>query len=88
MQTKSNQRKDQRLKYKNTIQYEEYLGDERYGTPVATEAFDISARGLGFYDNKEFKLNSTLRISCYVSDNEKISFTASVVRLQIDKHPG
>ncbi len=85
MQTKSNQRKDQRLKYKNTIQYEEYLGDERYGTPVATEAFDISARGLGFYDNKEFKLNSTLRISCYVSDNEKISFTASVVRLQIDK---
>lgn len=85
MQSKSNQRKEERFKYKNTIQYEEYLGHELYGPPVATEAFDIGARGIGFYDNKEFKLNSQLRISCYVSDTEKISFIAAVVRLQIYK---
>jgi twitching motility protein PilT len=87
MQAKSNQRKDERLKYKNIIQYEEHLGGDLYGAPVATEAFDIGARGIGFYDNKEFKLNAQLRISCNVSDTEKISFVVSVVRLQIYK-PG
>ena len=83
MQPKTNQRKDERLKYKNTIQYEEYLGDELYGTPIATNTFDIGARGIGFYANKEFKLNSKLRISAYISDTENISFIASVVRLQL-----
>ena len=52
MQARSNQRQDERLKYKNLIQYEEYLGGDLYGAPVATEAFDIGARGIGFYDNK------------------------------------
>ena len=83
MQSKANQRKEERLKYKNIIQYEEYLGDELYGTPIATNTFDIGARGIGFYANKEFKLNSQLRISAYISDTENISFIASVVRLQL-----
>jgi twitching motility protein PilT len=85
MQSKANQRKEERLKYKNIIQYEEYLGDELYGPPITTNTFDIGARGIGFYANKEFKLNSQLRISSPISDTEKISFIASVVRLQLYK---
>jgi pilus retraction protein PilT len=85
MQSKTNQRKEERLKYKNIIQYEECLGDGLYGTPIATNAFDIGTRGIGFYVNKEFKLNSQLRISAYISDTEKVSFIVSVVRLQLYK---
>ncbi len=85
MPPKINQRREERLKYKNIIQYEEYLGNELYGTPIATNAFDIAARGIGFYSNREFKLNSQLRINCSISDTEDISFVASVVRLQLYK---
>ena len=85
MPLKINVRKEERLKYKNIIQYEEYLGNELYGTPVATNTFDIGIKGIGFYANKEFKLNTQLRISSHVSDTEKISFIVSVVRLQLYK---
>ncbi len=85
MLIKTNKRKELRLNYKNTIQYEECLGNELYGTPVSTKTFDISARGIGFYADKEFKLQSQLRITCYISDTEKISFISSVIRIQLDK---
>ena len=81
----ANQRKDVRLKYKNTIQYEECLGNELYATPVATTTFDLAARGIGFFANKEFKLKTQLRITCYVTNHESISFIASVVRLQLNR---
>jgi twitching motility protein PilT len=85
MQTKVNLRKEERLKFKNIIQYEEYFDNGLYGTPIATSTLDISSKGIGFYTNKEFKLNTKLRISCYISDTENISFIASVVRLQLYK---
>ena len=85
MPEKTNLRKEERLKYKNTIQYEENIGDELYATPVSTNTFDLATRGIGFYANKEFKLKSKLRISCAVSNSENISFVVSVVRLQFNK---
>jgi twitching motility protein PilT len=85
MRLKANQRKELRFKYKNTIQYEELLDNGTYGTPVSTNTFDLGARGIGFYSNREFKLNSRMKITCYVSDSENISFVSSVVRLQINK---
>jgi twitching motility protein PilT len=84
MPSKTSKRKEERLKYKNTIYYEECLGDDLYETPVEANAFDIGARGIGFYTNKEFKLNTLMRISTYISDTEKISFIAAVARLQLN----
>jgi pilus retraction protein PilT len=85
MISKSNQRKDDRLKFKNTIQYEEYLGNELYGPSVVTNTFDIGAQGIGFYTEKEFKLHTELRVTCSVSNTEKISFIVSIVRIQLYK---
>ena len=84
MQFKVNKRKEVRLKYKNTIQYEESLGNDQYGPYITANTFDLGPRGIGFFSNKEFKLNTQLRISCYISDSDHISFIASVVRLQLD----
>jgi len=85
MGEKMNLRKDVRLKYNNIIQFEEYLSNDIYSTPVTTNTFDIALRGIGFFANKEFKLKTQLRIHCHVSNNESISFLASVVRLQLNK---
>lgn len=85
MESKANLRKDIRLKYKNTIQYEEYLGNELYATPVTTNTIDLAARGIGFYANKEFKLKTQLRIHCHISNSESVQFIALVVRLQLNK---
>jgi twitching motility protein PilT len=85
MPAKPNQRRDERLKYKNTIQYEECLGDDRFGTPVEAEAFDITARGIGFYANKEFKIGAQLKVAARISSTENIFFTVSVMRLQLHK---
>jgi twitching motility protein PilT len=82
---KHNQRKELRLKYKNSILYEEYLGSGLYGTPVTTNSFDISINGLAFYASRELKLKSQLKITCYVSDRENITFMSHVIRLQIVK---
>ncbi len=85
MLSKLNQRKEERLKFKNVITFEESLGEERYGITSSAKTFDLGARGIGFYTNKEFKLNTLLRVNFQISNSEKISFIASVVRLQLYK---
>ncbi len=79
------QRKDVRLKFMNIIQYEKIKRQDvyGYGAPTATTAVDISARGIGFYANEEFELNSNLRISCNLTSTEIISFQVRVVRMEL-----
>jgi pilus retraction protein PilT len=85
VQSKPNQRKNDRLKFKNTIQYEECLENGLYAPSVVANTFDIGAQGIGFYANKEFKLHTDLKVTCYVSNTERISFIVSVVRIQLYK---
>lgn len=85
MYSKPEQRKDARFKFKNNIQYERVNKDGTFGTPIATIALDIGFRGLSFYANEEFELNSQVRITCYISGKEQIEFVARVVRMQIFK---
>lgn len=83
MKTKHNQRSESRLKYKNLIQYQEILEDGSYGTPISTQAYDISMRGVGLFISEEVKLKTKVLISCYISDHELISFVVSVVRIEM-----
>ena len=85
MHSKTNQRKDDRLKFKNTILYEECLDDGLFGPAVMANTFDIGAQGIGFYANKEFKIHAKLRVTCYISNTERITFIVSVVRIQLYK---
>jgi len=85
MPPKINQRKEERTKYKNIIQYEERLGSESFSNPTMADTFDISPRGLGFYSNKEFKIGTILRVTSHISNDESISFLITVVRIQLYK---
>ena len=85
MEPRANHRQEIRLKYKNTIQCEEYLGNDVYATPVSTSTIDLSSKGIGFYSSKELKLKTRVRINCYISNNESISFVATIVRLQLNQ---
>ncbi len=78
-------RKEPRLKFKNTIQYEKIKRNDvyGYGAPISTTAVDIGSRGIGFYANEEFDLNSNLRITCNIASNVLVSFQVRVVRMQI-----
>jgi pilus retraction protein PilT len=85
VQSKSNQRKDDRLKFKNTIHYEECLENGLFSPSVVANTFDIGAQGIGFYASKEYNLHTKLRVTCYISNTERISFIVSIVRIQLYK---
>ena len=85
MISKYDQRKEFRLKYKNSIKYEECLDNGLYADPVVADTVDIGAANIGFNAIKEFKLNTQLRITCNISEAENVSFVASVVRIELNR---
>jgi twitching motility protein PilT len=85
MYSKIEQRKNVRLAFKNNIQYAKMNKDGSYGTPISTIAHDIGVNGISFYTSEEFELNSQVRISCHVSEEEQVSFIARIVRMQISE---
>jgi twitching motility protein PilT len=63
------------------IQYETLLNEGKYEVPATTFAKDISASGIGFYMKEKIQVGTRLRVSLYVSDDEKIFLNGKIRRI-------
>ncbi|MBU0693115.1 MAG: PilT/PilU family type 4a pilus ATPase [Candidatus Omnitrophica bacterium] len=82
---KIERRKARRFRFRFSIQYEEITPEGDFSVPVTTTVCDVSKGGISFYCPKILELNSKVRITIFLSQNDEVSLIGRVVRMQVDE---
>jgi twitching motility protein PilT len=76
-----NRREQKRLLFRETIEYQKKIKDDKFDVLVMARARDIGVGGISFFSFAEVEVGSILKITLFISQSQKLSLKGKVARV-------